>query len=239
MEKLLFQIQRHPALSHAQFAEHYLKRHAPLALECQPGIARLAVHPTEETDALLAKSWGRDARPSACDGITAMWLRRPEDAGDLRRLAASPEAAARLQQEAAGLISVAHGWLVDEVVQWDYERDWRDGETTPGVKVIYFGLRKQGLSRDDFVRRYRDGHGPLARIHHPGIWRYVQNFVVRAVTPGAPELDSIAELNFRSVRDFEERMYRDADSVQVIADDVASFLRPTLSLVTHETWIRS
>jgi len=237
--KLIFQIQRAPALSHADFVEHYVKRHAPLALECQPGIARLALHPCEETDAILTRAAGIAPRPSRCDGVTAMWLRRAADAADLRRLSASPEAAERLQRESAGLVGAAHGWLVDEVVQWDYERDWRDGESSPGIKMFYFGQRKPGLSRDEFVRRYRDGHAPLARIHHPGIWRYVQNFVVRPLTPGAPELDSVAELHFRSERDFAERMYRDAASVQVVADDVATFLGPTTAVATREIWARS
>ncbi len=182
---------------------------------------RRALYAAEPTDALLAEGPGRPPRPSRLDAVGCLWLAGLEDVD---------EVVGRLAPE------VAHGYLVDEVVQWDGDRESPAGAAPPELTLFYFGRRRRDLDRAAFVARYRDGHGPLARQHHPGIWRYVQHFVVRAVTQGAPALDSVAELAFRTLEDHRERFYRDATSPGVIAADVAGFLdvERTWGLVTRK-----
>jgi uncharacterized protein (TIGR02118 family) len=115
-------------------------------------------------------------------------------------------------------------YLVDERVQWDYERDWPDGEPSPGVKQLSFVRRLPSLTRDEFAAHWNDVHAPLARVHHPGIWRYVQNVVVEPLTPDAPELDGVAELHFRTVDDLRDRMYDSEDGKARIRADVKTFI---------------
>ncbi|MDE2576986.1 MAG: EthD family reductase [Rhodospirillales bacterium] len=66
------------------------------------------------------------------------------------------------------------------------------------IKVLSLLTRKDGLTHAQFVRHWRDIHGPLA-LSVPGIRRYVQSHVTgtrsRADIPEtAVEVDGIAEL---------------------------------------------
>ena len=134
----------------------------------------------------------------------------------------------------------SHAYRVEEIVHWDYQRDWPDGVLSPGVVVFYFVRRREDLSQQEFARRYRDGHAPLARVHHPRIWRYVQNYVVER-SPAAPEWHAISSLHFRSEEDFRTRFYRDEKSPAIIAEDITRFadLRTGLALVTRERILAS
>jgi uncharacterized protein (TIGR02118 family) len=107
-------------------------------------------------------------------------------------------------------------YRVDEHVQWDDER--------ATVARISFVRRAPGLTHEEFARHWTEVHAPLARAHHPGICRYVQNVVVERLTPGAPEVDGIAELGFAAVDDFRERMYDSPEGRETIAADVRTFL---------------
>jgi uncharacterized protein (TIGR02118 family) len=118
----------------------------------------------------------------------------------------------------------AEAYLVDGRPQWDYERDWPDGVASPGLKRISFLRRVKALSRQQFGDHWTEAHAPLARRHHPGLWRYVQNVVERPLTPGAPDIDGIAELSFRTVEDMRDRMYDSTEGRETIAADVRRFI---------------
>ncbi len=110
-----------------------------------------------------------------------------------------------------------------DVVHWD-----ELGTPGPDTLVrLYFVKRRAGISYEAFEAHYRERHAPLARVHHPGVARYVQHFLddPKALS-GA--YDAVSELWFRSERDLRERLYRDAASRRVIAEDVARFLEPTV-----------
>lgn len=115
-------------------------------------------------------------------------------------------------------------YLADERVQWDYERDWPDGTPSPGVKRMSFVRRVPAIDHGEFARHWGEQHAPLARVHHPGIWRYVQNVVIEPLTGTAPELDGIAELHFRSYDDLQHRMYDSDEGKEIIRADVRRFL---------------
>ena len=66
------------------------------------------------------------------------------------------------------------------------------------IKVLSLLTRKPGLSREDFVRHWRDIHGPLAH-GVPGIRRYVQSHIAGTrtrldIAESDFEIDGIAEL---------------------------------------------
>jgi uncharacterized protein (TIGR02118 family) len=115
-------------------------------------------------------------------------------------------------------------YAVDERVQWDYERDWPDGTPSPGVKRLSFVRRVPTIDHDEFARHWSERHAPLARVHHPGIWRYVQNVVVEPLTDRTPELDGVAELHFRTYDDLQHRMYDSDEGKEIIRADVRRFL---------------
>jgi len=108
-------------------------------------------------------------------------------------------------------------YLVDERPQWGQEEHG-------GVTRLSFLLAAPGLSRAEFGDHWRDTHATLARRHHPTLWRYVQNVVVDALTPDAPEVDGIAELSFHTVADLRERMYDNEDGRRIVGADVRAFI---------------
>jgi uncharacterized protein (TIGR02118 family) len=92
------------------------------------------------------------------------------------------------------------------------------------VTRISFVRRARGLTREDFARHWSQVHAPLARRHHPGVCRYVQNVVIHTLRPDAPHVDGIAELGFASLDDLRERMYDSPAGQELIAADVREFI---------------
>jgi uncharacterized protein (TIGR02118 family) len=127
-----------------------------------------------------------------------------------------PVAALAVMGRDASLPDDAEAYRVEERPQWD-----RGGEK---VTRVAFVRRAAGLTREEFAEHWTNVHAPLARKHHPVLVRYVQNIVVENLTPDAPEVDGIAELGFRTLRDVHERMYDSPAGAEIIRRDVRRFL---------------
>jgi uncharacterized protein (TIGR02118 family) len=125
-------------------------------------------------------------------------------------------AAIAIMRQDAPLPAGAEAYRVDERAQWD-----QGGEQ---VTRVSFVRRAAGLTREEFAEHWTTVHAPLARKHHPVLVRYVQNIVIENVTPDAPEVDGIAELGFRTLRDVHERMYDSPAGAEIIRRDVRRFL---------------
>jgi hypothetical protein len=200
--KLVWQLHRAADVSREELARRAIADYAPLALASQPGGRAVSVHLAGKPDA-------------RCDAVSFWWA-DPEGDGE----AGAEQRLAALSQE---LFASAHGWLVEEAVHWDHLEPAPWSEPTAGVQVIAFVRRRPGVSVAEFEERYRE-HADLARVHHPGIARYVQSFVRSSATSAAPPLDAVAQLAFASREDFEKRFYRDESSREVVAADVERFL---------------
>ena len=166
-----------------------------------PLACRHVVCAAEPTNAILAALLGAPERAQPHAGVVLAWPR------DARERTAAESA---LAPHAAALHAT------EEVRHWD-----ELGDAPGAVLLCYFVRRRPDLSFDAFRTHYRERHAPLARIHHPGIARYVQNF---AVSSG--DVDAVSELWFRSEEDARTRFYRDDESRRVIAEDVGRFLDP-------------
>ncbi len=199
MTEAVFVLHRRPDQPYAEFAEA-----VRAARPAVPAVVNLA----HETNALWAANLGIEARPSRIAGTVVQ-----------------PGGARTLDPALAAIAARHDGYLAESVVQWDH----LDGEGTAGVGVKQCALvgRIKGLDRAEFRRRYDRQHGPLARVQHPGCWRYTQRFVVADLTPDAPAVDTFAELHFRTVADFRHRFYLNATAPDVVAEDTAEFLDRT------------
>lgn len=116
----------------------------------------------------------------------AVWVRSYDRRGDLDDLVAG-----------AGLPTSAY--LVVESVYDDYgttphagPRTWPDGERSPGVLTVACIHRPEGLAYDEWIERWHGTQSPASVRLQPRT-RYVRNEVVRALTPGAPEVHGIVE----------------------------------------------
>jgi len=90
-------------------------------------------------------------------------------------------------QNAADLVS---GYEVEEAYPVRYDRAWSDGEPTPSPILLTMLRKKAGVSSEEFVRRWHDGHTPLSLEIHP-LWYYQRNVVRKPVTEGAEPSDGI------------------------------------------------
>ena len=73
------------------------------------------------------------------------------------------------------------------------------------IKVITLVKKKEGISREDFYKYWKDVHGPLVARHIPGLRKYIQNHFVEV--PGYEyEGDGIIETWYDNVASFQESM---------------------------------
>ena len=85
---------------------------------------------------------------------------------------------------------------VTEALPIAYDKDWENGEPTPGVCLLTLFRQKKGLKHDDFIDRWHNGHTPFTLKVHP-IYHYNRNVVDEGI--GGPKLwyDGIVEEHCR------------------------------------------
>ena len=132
-------------------------------------------------------------------------------------------------------------YLVDEHVQIDAGLDPADGEEPPGLCRLVFLRRNPDLSHAEMAQHWTEVHTPIVQGHHPAFWHYVQNVVVRPLTPDAPEVDGIAEMRFRSADEMRERFYDSEEGQRIVAEDVSRFLDRGAGwrILSRDVWIRA
>jgi hypothetical protein len=215
MQKLIALIAHPTGVDRAAFQRSVRER----AAAAPPAVAGLTVNVVD------LEGPGRPAAPPRWDAVLELWL---AEAGlDPNVLAAA----------LAGDSAAVHLYHVVERVQLDHTRTWALGERSPGVKAIYATRRPEGLDAREAARLWRE-HAPLARRHHTGMSRYVQNGVIEALTPDAPVVHGFAVLHFPTLSDLEERMYDSAEGRRAIAADAARLVAEAIPLFTGEYILR-
>jgi uncharacterized protein (TIGR02118 family) len=158
-----------------------------------------------------------------CDALVALGLTRAHDLDDVPERDALHAFSRRVEV-----------WRVDPRRPITWERTWPDGEFAPGVKMVSFMQRKEGLTHEQFARHWTERHTPLAQRHHVGLWNYTQNVVRRAYTPGGGLFDGVAELHFRTRGELADRFFDSDEGRAVIVADVGRFMarpRPETALM--------
>jgi len=92
------------------------------------------------------------------------------------------------------------------------------------IKVILLLKKKEGFSDEEFIRYWKEEHGPLALKLLPGARRYVQNHPVKM--PGVEyEADGIAEIWFDDLDAFQRFMkWRETDEAKPLIEDEKRYL---------------
>lgn len=101
--KMISGIKRNPKISHEQFAEHWLARHVPLALEHHPGLVHYV---TNVVDSRLSDG-GEDF-----DGIAELGFASEEDLRD--RMFASDESVRIIGEDIPRFIGSMQAWIAVE-----------------------------------------------------------------------------------------------------------------------------
>jgi hypothetical protein len=92
------------------------------------------------------------------------------------------------------------------------------------VPLLWFLCsRRDGLAHGAYARHLLERHVPLALRHHATLRRYVVNVVDEALD-GAPPIDSVNQLGYDALADFETRNYDSPEGERLVTEDHARFL---------------
>lgn len=103
--KMICPVRRREGMSHAEFVDHWLGTHVPLALEHHPGLSRYVTNVVAEKLSPGGADW---------DGVAELHFASPED---LSRLFASAEAERVIRADMEKFIGQTYPYFVGEYVQ--------------------------------------------------------------------------------------------------------------------------
>jgi hypothetical protein len=176
MEKLLFALWR-PADTDSEAWCSQLRDRLPADL------ARAGAHGLQlnVSDAAVADAAVRlSTFPAPIAAIVSVWVDTVAGPGVTEVLAALTSISDRVA-----------GYLVTESVPLP-PPSVPPGERTPGFANVAFLRRPDDLDRAEWLARWQGGHTKVA-LETQSTFGYVQNVVVRALTPDAPTFDGIVE----------------------------------------------
>ncbi len=96
----------------------------------------------------------------------------------------------RFTEALKGAAPSLSAYEVEESYPVRLEKTWGDGEATPKPILLTLLHKKPGISEDEFVRRWHQGHTPLSLEVHP-LCYYQRNVVRAPLTAGAEPSDGI------------------------------------------------
>ena len=89
---------------------------------------------------------------------------------------------------------------VTEALPIAYNRDWPEGEATPGVCLLTLFRQKKSIGRETFIDRWHNGHTPLTLKIHP-IYHYNRNEVKETTGDSPIHYDGIVEEHCRTKKE--------------------------------------
>lgn len=112
----------------------------------------------------------------------------------------NPETAEELVDIIKPEVHFMAGYKTLQAIPRDYNKNWEDGQASPGVKQVTLLQKRTDLEYDEFKDYWFCSHTPLALDINP-IWRYERNEVLNAITPDAPPYNGIVGLHFEFEND--------------------------------------
>ena len=183
--RLFFLCRRAPGLSHAQYAEHLLARHAPLALRHHVGLRGYALHVVEE----------------ALDGAEPIDSANALDYATLADFEAnvydSPEGERLVTEDHARFLGDAAGYAARPELHHDAQPAAPLGAASAGTHWLCALRRRSALSAERFADALAHSVVPDLRAGQPGLTRIGVDRVERKLFPAAaPDWDAFLELGF-------------------------------------------
>lgn len=225
MPKLIYLLRPPAATTERDLVAGVLDELAPRLLGRDPDGLKLSV-----SEPGGPRPWHLPVRRSGL-ALVAIWTER--DAADWTA-------------ELASLRWPLAGYRVTESVPRARERSWPDGERTPGHCMLTLFRKRRTLSQATFVRRWHEGHSPMALRTHPLVG-YVRNVVDEPLTAGAAPWGGIVEEQFATASDLTDprRFYgstlRAVPRMLHVVAQTSTFLHlPSLeNHILGERWLRT
>lgn len=194
MEKLDYLVWRDPAVAATEYRTRLLEQAAPAIVGA--GVRALSVG-LADTDAEIPEPTLLMGRGAELAAVVSVWVDSLDDR-------------APIEDALAGLAGTVDGYLVTESVpQGREDRDWPDGQQSPGITHFTWFPKPDRLTDEEFYRGWHEIHTPASAVLHPLRWEYVRDSVVRPVTAGSPPLGAIVLERFRRLEDYTDprRLY--------------------------------
>lgn len=204
MLKIVFLCRRRPELSRADYVRAVLERHVPLALAHHPTLRRYVVNVTESDP---------EGGP-VYDSLPALYFDTLRDFQE--RLYDSPEGQAIVHRDVQTFMAGADAYATSETFHRSESAAVPLGTRSPGIKWLCPLRRRDDVTHQDFVARWRKEHVPLLLETLPLV-RLVTNAVEARLSPTGEDWDGFAELVFpdedaaRAARDAERTLARDRE----------------------------
>jgi hypothetical protein len=91
-------------------------------------------------------------------------------------------------------------YRVTEALPVAYQKNWKDGEPTPGACLLTLFSKKKSIDYKTFIHRWHNGHTPLSLRFHP-LWNYVRNVVDESLFENSTWFDGIVEEQVQEAKD--------------------------------------
>jgi hypothetical protein len=91
-------------------------------------------------------------------------------------------------------------YQAEEAFPVRYEKNWNDGERTPGACLLTLFCKRKKIDYATFIDRWHNGHARLSLRIHP-LWNYVRNEVKATLTEDSVPFNGIVEEQMRTEAD--------------------------------------
>jgi len=91
---------------------------------------------------------------------------------------------------------IAGTYKVSEALPVAYNKNWQDGEATPGICLLTLFNKKKNIEYDRFLDIWHNSHTPLSLKIHP-LWNYNRNVVENRDDQNIENWDGIVEEHFK------------------------------------------
>ncbi|MFP5456309.1 MAG: hypothetical protein ACLGHK_12515 [Alphaproteobacteria bacterium] len=193
MEKLIYALWRDADTPRAAFNERLL---GEVAEAIAPHVRALRINVQD------------DALPRGSNPVFVVTQPQMEAAVQVWVDTAFPPARAPIEAALANLSSRVEGWLVAESTPLP-NRAHPPGRPTEGFSQVVFIEKPDHLDHETWRRNWQDGHTETAIVTQSN-FEYVQNLVVRPVTPGAGPYAAVVEECFPLAAIQDKQLYYDA-----------------------------
>lgn len=193
MEKVIYALWRDAGVARERFNEALL---GPVAGAILPHVRALRINVQDESVAHGTNPRFQVTDPQM-EAVVQLWLDT-----------AYPPARAEVEAALAQVAGRVEGWLVAESAPLP-NRAHPPGRPTAGFSQVVFIERPRGSDHETWRRAWQDGHTAVA-VETQSNFEYVQNLVVRPVTPGAGAYDAIVEECFPFEALADKAIYYDA-----------------------------
>ncbi|MES2883971.1 MAG: EthD domain-containing protein [Pseudomonadota bacterium] len=200
MEKVIYVVWRDPAMEAEAFGQQLRKSLAPKLKTL--GVKGLRINVADAAVAPATAIWQKHSEPPV-EALVQVWL---DSAIALRRAPVDAAIASVTARNAAYLVT-------ESVPLPNVAHPAHFGERTEGFAQIALFPHLGSLTHEEFLNIWQDSHTTVA-IETQSNFEYVQNRVVRALTPGAPVIHAIIEECFPTAAMTDPKVFFDAEGDQ-------------------------